>query len=366
MSSVPALSQIEALLADTSSDRRREALRSPTDLFAASAASCSQATTASTDAVFRLLVAHVEKEARAELANRLAHIPNAPAETIRRLASDDEIGVADPVLRHSTQLDDADLRRIAGTKGQGHLLAISARPTLTPPVTDILVSRGNREVLSSVAGNAGARFSEQGFAELVERAAGDEGLQERLAERGDLSPARMQSLLARATDLVREKLTALLDPAFAAELGPALRVAMARPLPMPGFGRRDYAAAQKQVDYLARSDRLNEAALAGFARSLRFEPTVCALAKLCDLSRDTAKALMLGTRTEPLLVLCRASAFAFATMSALLRCSVAGASLSRDTLEQEIEAVEQCSVASAQRVIRFWRVREAAMRQQAG
>jgi hypothetical protein len=166
--------------------------------------------------------------------------------------------------------------------------------------------------------------------------------------------------------LVREKLTALLDPAFAAELGPALRVAMARPLPMPGFGRRDYAAAQKQVDYLARSDRLNEAALAGFARSLRFEPTVCTLAKLCDLPRDTAEALMLGTRTEPLLILCRASAFAFATMSALLRCSVAGASLSRDTLEQEIEAVEQCSVASAQRVIRFWRVREAAMRQQAG
>src|SRR5919206_448471 len=88
MSSIPALSQIEALLADTSSDRRREALRSLTDLFAASAASCSQATTASIDAVFRLLVAHVEKEARAELANRLAHIPNALAETIRRLASD--------------------------------------------------------------------------------------------------------------------------------------------------------------------------------------------------------------------------------------------------------------------------------------
>jgi hypothetical protein len=40
--------------------------------------------------------------------------------------------------------------------------------------------------------------------------------------------------------------------------------------------------------------------------------------------------------------------------------------VARDTLEREIEAIEQCSVASAQRVIRFWRVREAAMRQQAG
>src|SRR5919199_2621147 len=360
MSSVPALSQIEALLADTSSDRRREALRSPTDLFAASAASCSQATTASIDAVFGLLLAHVEKEARAELANRLAHIPNAPADTIRRLASDDAIEVADPVLRHSSRLDDADLRRIAETKGQGHLLAISARPNLTPPVTDILVTRGDRDVLHSVAGNAGAAFSEQGFAKLVERAAGDEGLQERLAQRGDLSPAQVQCLLARATDMVRRKLTALLDPAFASELDPALRAAMAKPLPMPNLARRDYAAAQKQVDYLARSERLDEAALAGFAKSQRFEATVCALAKLCDLPRETAEALMSGTRSEPLLILCRAFSFAHSTMLAVLRCSAAGAQLTRDQLEQAVDSVEQCGIAAAQRVIRFWRVREAA------
>ena len=51
------------------------------------------------------LAEEIEVVARARLAKRLAHSSNAPTNVIRRLAFDDSIAVAGPVLRHSEQLD---------------------------------------------------------------------------------------------------------------------------------------------------------------------------------------------------------------------------------------------------------------------
>ena len=53
-------------------------------------------------------------------------------------------------------------------------LAISQRKSLHEDVTDVLVSRGNREVVRSVARNSGARFSDSGFWRLVQRTEGFE------------------------------------------------------------------------------------------------------------------------------------------------------------------------------------------------
>jgi len=80
-----------------------------------------------------------------------------------KLAFDDSIEVAGPVLRESGRLDAKTLVANARTKSQPHLLAISKRKSLEDAVTDVLVTRGNREVVNSVANNNGARFSGFGF-----------------------------------------------------------------------------------------------------------------------------------------------------------------------------------------------------------
>ena len=46
---------------------------------------------------------------------------------IHRLAADDDIEVARPVLKGSKRLDDADLLAMAKSKGQPHLFAIAER-----------------------------------------------------------------------------------------------------------------------------------------------------------------------------------------------------------------------------------------------
>jgi uncharacterized protein (DUF2336 family) len=137
-------------------------------------------------------------EARLELARHLAPLDNAPLGAIRLLARDDAIQVAGPVLEYSPRLADDDLIDIGASKGGAHLLAISRRASLAEPVSELLVRRGGREVLHNVSGNCGARLSDDSFFALVERAADDAVLAEKVGSRPDLPPHLFSDLLRKA------------------------------------------------------------------------------------------------------------------------------------------------------------------------
>ena len=104
---------------------------------------------------------------------------------MRRLAEDDDIFVARPVLEHSERLVDPDLLNVARTKSQLHLLAISNRNRIAETITDVLVRRRDREVVRNVAGNLGACLSQTGFSTLVRKAERDGILAEKVGQRPD-------------------------------------------------------------------------------------------------------------------------------------------------------------------------------------
>src|SRR6185312_10269753 len=79
------------------------------------------------DDVLCRLVVENEAKARAEMANTLAPMPNAPLELMRHLAHDEDIAVAGPVLTQSKRLQEPELVELANTKGQAHLAAIAGR-----------------------------------------------------------------------------------------------------------------------------------------------------------------------------------------------------------------------------------------------
>ena len=79
------------------------------------------------DDVLTRLIVRVETKARAELANRLAPIAQAPNDVIQRLAHDERSQLPGPVLTQSPRLSTSDLVSIAQQKGQAHLLAIAGR-----------------------------------------------------------------------------------------------------------------------------------------------------------------------------------------------------------------------------------------------
>src|SRR5207245_11678925 len=144
------------------------------------------------DGVLTSLVPHAEIAERAELAERLSVLANAPRGLVGQLAHDDEIAIAGPLLRRSPLIDEKMLIEIASMKGQGHLLAMAERPTLSTDLTDVIVARGDRAVVRRAAGNAGAAFSTDSYSTLIKRAGQDGVLTIRLGQRADLSPGQLK------------------------------------------------------------------------------------------------------------------------------------------------------------------------------
>src|SRR3954453_18472670 len=133
--------------------RRADAARRISELFLQGAASFRSDHVELFDGVLTSLVPHAEIEAGAELAGRLSMLANAPRGLVGQLAHDDEIAIAGPLLRRSPVIDEKMLLEIASMKGQGHLLAMAERPTLSTDLTEIMVARGDRNVVRRAAGN---------------------------------------------------------------------------------------------------------------------------------------------------------------------------------------------------------------------
>ena len=136
------IDDLDELIASKDIRSRAEALRRVTDLFVSGAAKFSGDQVDLFDEVMGQLAREIDATARAAFGSRLASLPAAPPQILRALALDDEIAVAEPVLRGAAGLDRATLVESAMTKSQEHLLAISQRADLPEVVTDVLVERG--------------------------------------------------------------------------------------------------------------------------------------------------------------------------------------------------------------------------------
>jgi uncharacterized protein (DUF2336 family) len=263
------------------------------------------------------LAGEIEVDARVRLAAKLARSNNAPHAIVGKLAADDEIDVARPVLRHSERLDVAALVACASSKGQPHLLAISERRRIPEAVTDILVVRGSREVVTAVAANGGAQFSVTGFQILVRRAEGDAILAERVGLRHDIPAHLFHQLIAKASAQVKEKLARERPDMESDVLRTVSDVAGAIRARF-GPAAKDHFAARRTVAKLHESGRLTEDKVFEIAYSLKFNETAVAMSLLCSVPIDIVERSLVDSNREPVLILAKALGFSWGTTMALL------------------------------------------------
>jgi hypothetical protein len=95
------IGELEGAIQSGSREKRLETLRRVTDLFLVDSERLNEEQVGVFDEVLSQLISRIEIKARVELGERLAPIENAPIETIRKLARDEEIAVAAPVLAQS-------------------------------------------------------------------------------------------------------------------------------------------------------------------------------------------------------------------------------------------------------------------------
>ncbi len=335
---------------------RAEAARRIADLFFQDAAHLRPNHVDLFDEILIDLVPHAELIARAELAERMSQVSNAPKALVGRLARENEILVAGPILRRSPVLDEDALLEIARVRGQSHLLAMSERPKLSPDLTDVIVQRGDREVVRRTAGNAGALFSETGYTELIKRASQDGVLTLTVGQRADLSDMRLKQLLAGSIDPVRRRLFDLVKP----ERQNAIKLALAEITGVPQrFGsKRDFMPAQRIVLALHEAGNLNEAALLGFAKTHRYEELIATLSAMSGIKIPTLDNVISSDRFDPILMVSKTIGLEWATVHALILLRLGP---NRVPAPSDIESARvnfaKLMPSTAERVVAFWKTR---------
>jgi uncharacterized protein (DUF2336 family) len=348
--------ELEDIIQHGSRERRAATVKRIAHLFVDGAPHFNEDHIGLFDDVLCRLVIEIETKARAEMARTLAPVVNAPTELIRQLARDDDIAVAGPVLKQSARLKENELVELASTKGQAHLVAIAGRKGLGEAVTDVLVRRGDTEVVRNIADNQSAKLSESSFSTLVKRAEGDGDLAEKVGHRADIPPHLFRDLLVRATAVVQQRLLQAAKPETRAEIQRVLDK-VSQEL-SNGTPARDYAAAQKAVFEMQQAGKLSETELGEFARDKKFEETVAALALLCEVPIETVDRLMAGDRPDPILILCKAAGYNWNTARAIILSRPSAKGTSSPSLDAAFANFEKLSPSTAQRVVRFWQVRQ--------
>lgn len=354
------IADLEQAIASGDAEGRMNRLWRITDLFITRAGRYSDAQVTLFDEVIGRLAAEIEVKARAKLATRLAPVPGAPPRVMRTLAAD-VAEVAAPVLAQSDALRDQDLIDTAKNSSQEHLLAISHRPVLSEPVTDVLVDRGDVAVVRSVSKNGGARFSDAGFGVLVKRSARDDVLAERLGTRADIPRHHFLKLIANASDTVRGKLAAA-HPEAAADIRQVLADVVGRIRAEAVMTSAQYDAAKKAVAARARSGPLGEAEVYEYAKARKFEETAVAFAHVCGVPTEVVETALLDERPDMLLILSRTAGLSWSVVKAvLLLHSQRG--MSALDLEQALTSYERLTAATATKMVEFYRRRRAAAEQ---
>lgn len=348
------LPELEDVVTHGSAEKRAETLRRITTLFLDGAPQFRDEHVALFDDVISCLIDEIEAKALAELARRIAPVPNAPPGVISKLAKNDDIAVAGPVLQ-SPALSDPDLTHIAQTKSQGHLLALSTRVGISEALADILVERGDREVAHSIAVNDKANLSENAFTKLVKRAEQDGVLAEKVGRRTDIPPRLFRQLLMQASDVVQKRLLATAKADTQAEIRRVL--AKVTDEVAVKAAPRNYATALATVRGLHKERKLSEADVAQYAQAGQYEETIAALATLCAVPVEVVDRLMSGERPDPVLILARSAGFGWPTVREVV-CARPGPKPTNQMLDDAFENFEKLTAATAQRVVRFWQVRQ--------
>ena len=349
------LQELDEAISRGTPESRARALWHATDLLMAG--SYSEEEIETFGRVIERLADEIEVEVRTVLSVRLSNFDEAPVNVICKLAFDDAIEVAGPVLEKSVRLDDDTLIANVRSKSQSHMLAISRRTSLGENVTDALVAHGNRTVVNSVAANSGARFSGSSLLHMVKRAEGDSILAERLGLRKDIPRNLFQQLIAKASNDVRERLAGE-RPEMMDEIATSV-VDVAGEL-QSKFGpvSRSYFVAKRVVTAQHRLGRLTEDSIAGYAMAHKFEEVTIAMSLLCALPVDVIERALLDCNRQTPLILAKALGFSWNTTMALLFLGAKDHRITaRDFSDMERE-FNRLNVEASRSVLEFYQSRK--------
>jgi hypothetical protein len=121
-----------------------------------------------------------------------------------------------------------------------------------------------------------------------------------------------------------------------------------------------HAAANSYVQSLHEASKLDEAQLAEFARSEKFDETIVALSIITDLPVGLVERAFIDDRSEQIIVLAKATGLSWETVKAILLLQAKTKTVSTHKLDRHFETFVQLKTETAKKAISFYRIRERA------
>lgn len=302
------------------------------------------------------LTDEIEQSARAELSRRLAHSGNAPPKVVKMLAFDDAIEVAGPILQFSPRLDSQSLVTNIRTMGQPHMLAIARRLAVPVEVTDELVTRGNQDVVQSVASNNGACFSDFGFLQMIKRAETDSVLATRIGLRKEIPPQMFRQLILKASDDVRRKLERE-RPELAKEILASVAQAAGKLYTQIGGQKVDAAAVRRAVTTRHNAGRLNEKSILSYALARKSEEITIALSLLCALPEESIASAFARNNRDMILVISKALDCSWETAMSLLFLAAENHRIAASDLDELRSEFERADADASRGMLKVYQAR---------
>jgi uncharacterized protein (DUF2336 family) len=348
--------QLEDALTSKSVARRADLLRRVTDLFLVGSGNFTPDQIEIFGDVMGRLIETVELKERARLGERLAFSPDVPSNLIRKLAFDATAEVAGPVLTHSGCLEEATLIENARTMSQSHLLAIAKREQVPEGVTDVLVDRGNHQVIESLAENTGCRFSASGMATLVDKSVGDPRIMKFVWARRDVPRRELVRLFQSASEELRRELESF-RPQDTRSIRAVVDLALESIQSSARESSQEFQDATSVVSALKENSELDEKTVFDFASAGAFARVVAAMARLSDLPAGTIERALLSERPEQLLIIAKAIHLSWPTVKVLIGLRQPGQALPAAELDEDFASYTRLKHGTAEMALKFYRLR---------
>ncbi len=214
------------IAAEDSSEKRRELLNEVTAMFFANM----ETSPPELHSVFGDLISKIAFELNTEVRRELAITFDqgyAPRNLALKLANDD-IEVAEPILRNTRSFTDDDLVKIVSEKGTKYQIAVSQRINVSETVSDALVDHGNDDVVKSLLQNQSANISENTFDKVIVRAQENSDLHGPIVTRKRVSVDVLNQMFSIVSGPMRQEIIDKYKNFSEAEINAALERAKTR------------------------------------------------------------------------------------------------------------------------------------------
>ena len=343
---------IEAAIDDQTSDRRVALLHRITNLFIEQMPDLNEEHIGVFDDVILCLALEIEFHARVELSERLADLDRAPRKTINNLALDTDIAIARPVLERSLCVGEDALLTVAGERKLEFLKALVRRRMISSPVTDLLIERGDDELILSLVENRQSSLSDHGLRLLAEKAVQDTRLYRVLKTRPDLATRHIGAILEAAKRRAKAEMRDL--AANDDTLESALTTGTVAVLENPGvlavseaLENADYSMAMQE-----QRSTFTEQSVIDYLKLGKIGEALAIVSHLAEMPRGTVLIAYGAAQFDPLLFIFRALNFDWKTFEYALSAKHGG-KLPEKLRQSAHSSYHALTNATATRVMRF-------------